>query len=51
MSSRHPVIAVTGSSGAGTTSVSMTFAHIFRRDGVNPVMVGGDAFHRFDRAG
>ena len=51
MSKKHPVIAVTGSSGAGTTSVSRTFAHIFRREGIDAVMVGGDAFHRYDRAG
>jgi phosphoribulokinase len=51
MSARHPVIAVTGSSGAGTTSVSKTFAHIFRREGISAEMVGGDAFHRFDRKG
>ena len=35
MSARHPIIAVTGSSGAGTTSVTRTFEHIFRREGVN----------------
>jgi phosphoribulokinase len=49
MSIRHPVIAVTGSSGAGTTSVSKTFDHIFRREGINALMVEGDAFHRYDR--
>jgi hypothetical protein len=27
---KHPIIAVTGSSGAGTTSVTRTFEHIFR---------------------
>ncbi len=50
MSVRHPVIAVTGSSGAGTTSVMRTFDHIFRREAIRAVMVEGDAFHRFDRA-
>jgi phosphoribulokinase len=49
MSSKHPVIAVTGSSGAGTTSVMHTFAHIFRREGINACMVEGDSFHRYDR--
>jgi phosphoribulokinase len=49
MSIRHPVIAVTGSSGAGTTSVTKTFQSIFRREGLNAVLVEGDAFHRFDR--
>ncbi len=51
MSVRHPIIAVTGSSGAGTTSVTRTFDHIFRREHVRAVMVEGDAFHRYDRAG
>ncbi len=49
MSTLHPIIAVTGSSGAGTTSVSRTFQQIFRRERVNAAFVEGDAFHRFDR--
>jgi len=49
MSIVHPVIAVTGSSGAGTTSVKRSFEHIFRRDGINAAYVEGDSFHRFDR--
>jgi phosphoribulokinase len=49
MSERHPIIAVTGSSGAGTTSVTKTFENIFRREGVKAVTVEGDSFHRFDR--
>jgi len=51
MSERHPIIAITGSSGAGTTSVMRTFDQIFRREGVKAAFVEGDAFHRFDRAG
>ncbi len=50
MSSLHPIIAVTGSSGAGTTSVSKTFAQIFRREHLSAAFVEGDAFHRHDRA-
>ena len=50
MSTQHPIIAVTGSSGAGTTSVSKTFQQIFRRENVNAAFIEGDAFHRFDRA-
>jgi phosphoribulokinase len=50
MSLSHPVIAVTGSSGAGTTSVMRTFDQIFRREAIRAVMVEGDAFHRYDRA-
>jgi phosphoribulokinase len=50
MSERHPIIAITGSSGAGTTSVMRTFDAIFRREGVKAAFVEGDAFHRYDRA-
>ena len=50
MSKKHPVIAVTGSSGAGTTTVKVAFEHIFRRDGINPLVVEGDSFHSLDRA-
>ena len=50
MSIRHPIIAVTGSSGAGTTSVSKTFGQIFRRENLVAAFVEGDAFHRYDRA-
>jgi len=49
MSVKHPIISVTGSSGAGTTSVRMTFEQIFRRENVNAVFIEGDAFHRYDR--
>jgi len=50
MSKKHPIIAVTGSSGAGTTTVKVAFEHIFLREGVNPVVIEGDSYHRFDRA-
>lgn len=50
MSTKHPIISVTGSSGAGTTTVKHTFDQIFRREGINAVSIEGDAFHRFDRA-
>lgn len=49
MSARHPIIAVTGSSGAGTTSVMRTFEQIFRRDDVKAAFLEGDSFHRYDR--
>jgi phosphoribulokinase len=51
MSVRHPIISVTGSSGAGTTSVKRTFEHIFRREEIHAAFIEGDAFHRFDRDG
>ena len=49
MSILHPIIAITGSSGAGTTSVTKTFQHIFRREKINAAIVEGDSFHRFNR--
>ena len=49
MSRRHPIISITGSSGAGTTSVKKTFETIFRRENVNAAYIEGDAFHRYDR--
>ncbi|MDY6978572.1 MAG: phosphoribulokinase [Pseudomonadota bacterium] len=50
MSAKHPIIAVTGSSGAGTTTVKNAFEHIFFREQINPLVVEGDSFHRYDRA-
>lgn len=50
MSRKHPVVAVTGSSGAGTTSVTRTFQEIFRREGISAAIVEGDSFHRYDRS-
>ena len=50
MSIAHPIIAVTGSSGAGTTSVTQSFQHIFRRDKIRAEVIDGDSFHRYDRA-
>ncbi len=49
MSELHPIIAITGSSGAGTTSVTRTFSNMFRRESVNAAIVEGDSFHRYDR--
>ena len=49
MSIKHPIISVTGSSGAGTTSVKKTFQRIFNREGFNASFIDGDAFHRYDR--
>ncbi|MBP9201376.1 MAG: phosphoribulokinase, partial [Gemmatimonadales bacterium] len=50
MSERHPIVAITGSSGAGTTSVTRTFENIFRRECLKAAIVEGDSFHRYDRA-
>jgi len=49
MSKKHLIISVTGSSGAGTSTVKTTFEQIFRREGIKSVSIEGDAFHRYDR--
>lgn len=49
MSERHPIIAITGSSGAGTSTVTRTFQNIFRREGVSAAIIEGDSYHRYDR--
>jgi phosphoribulokinase len=49
MSVKHPVIAITGSSGAGTSSVTKSFNHVFRRENLNAAVIEGDSFHRYDR--
>jgi phosphoribulokinase len=49
MSERHPIIAITGSSGAGTSSVTRTFENIFRREKITAAIIEGDSFHRHDR--
>ncbi|HTW27210.1 MAG TPA: phosphoribulokinase [Acetobacteraceae bacterium] len=51
MSVAHPIISVTGSSGAGTTSVRNVFEQIFRREHITAAFIEGDAFHAYDRAG
>jgi phosphoribulokinase len=50
MSTRFPIISITGSSGAGTSTVKHTFDQIFRREAVTAASIEGDAFHRYARA-
>jgi phosphoribulokinase len=50
MSKKHPVVVVTGSSGAGTSTVKKALESIFHRHKINPVVIEGDSFHRYDRA-
>ncbi len=50
MSQKHPVVAVTGSSGAGTTTVKRAFEHIFLRENIKPAIIEGDSYHRYERA-
>ena len=49
MSHKHPVVVVTGSSGAGTSTVKQALESIFYRQKITPVVVEGDSFHRYDR--
>jgi phosphoribulokinase len=50
VSAKYPIISVTGSSGAGTTSVRRTFEQIFRRERIEAAYIEGEAFNRYDRA-
>jgi phosphoribulokinase len=49
MSVKHPIISVTGSSGAGTTTVKATFERIFAREKIDAAWIEGDSFHRYNR--
>ena len=50
MSKLHPVVAITGSSGAGTSTVKKAFEHIFERENITAAVIEGDSFHSLDRA-
>ena len=50
MSQQHPIVAVTGSAGAGTTTVRHAFSDIFRRQGISAQFVKGDSFYRYGLA-
>ncbi|MFT5503563.1 MAG: phosphoribulokinase [Gammaproteobacteria bacterium] len=49
MSEKHPIVSITGSSGAGTSTVRRSLIAIFQRQKIRPVVIEGDSFHRFDR--
>ncbi|PSJ39214.1 phosphoribulokinase [Zobellella taiwanensis] len=49
MSAKHPIIAVTGSSGAGTSTSTDVFQSMFAQLGVKAAVVEGDSFHRYTR--
>jgi phosphoribulokinase len=51
MSKKHPVVVITGSSGAGTSTVKKALESIFHRQKIKSVVIEGDSFHRYDRAG
>jgi len=49
MSKKHPIIAVTGSSGAGTSTVKVAFEHMFHREDIKAAVIEGDSYHRYNR--
>ncbi len=50
MSNKFPIVAITGSSGSGTTTVRQSFQHIFQREKINATVIEGDSYHRYERA-
>ena len=50
MSKKYPIIAITGSAGAGTTTVRHVFSDIFRRQGLSAQIIKGDCFQRHEKA-
>jgi len=48
MSIKKPIIAITGGSGAGTTTVTRAFRGIFRREKIKACFLEGDSFRRFN---
>ena len=50
MSNKFPIIAITGSSGSGTTTVRQSFQHIFKREKINATVIEGDSYHKYERA-
>lgn len=49
MSEKFPIIAITGSSGSGTHKVCGVFSHIAWRQKINPLVISGSGFHRYNR--
>lgn len=49
MYNRRIVVAVTGSSGAGTTTVQNAFGNVLRRENIKAINIAGDSFHRYNR--
>ncbi|WP_319380599.1 phosphoribulokinase [Thiomicrorhabdus sp.] len=49
MSVEHPIVTVTGSSGAGTSFVKRAVEKIFARENLNVAIVEGDSYHKYSR--
>ncbi|OQX32420.1 MAG: phosphoribulokinase [Candidatus Sedimenticola endophacoides] len=49
MSHKFPIISITGSSGSGSHKVGNIFAHIAWRQKINPLLITGSGFHRYER--
>ncbi|MCW8943647.1 MAG: phosphoribulokinase [Sedimenticola sp.] len=49
MSTKNPLIVITGSSGSGSNKVSDVFNHIAWREKIKHLIVSGSAFHRYER--
>ena len=50
MSDRHPIIAVTGSSGSGTSTARKAFMQLFQQEDISAAFIEGDGFHRYTRS-
>jgi len=48
MSKKHPIIALTGSAGAGTSTLKTVIHKLFLRKNINPTFVQGDSFRQYD---
>lgn len=49
MSVQHPIVTVTGSSGAGTSFVKRAVEKIFDRESLNVAIIEGDSYHKYGR--
>lgn len=47
---KHPIVAVTGATGSGLSTIRHSFKTIFRRLGLKAAIVHGDAFRRYTEA-
>ncbi len=49
MNRKRPIIALTGSSGAGKTNIKSIFNEIFFENGIKAINIQGDGFHKYTR--